>query len=169
MFHQRRHLCGDPRRQGRLHERSRREFRQSHRLRRDQRKLANCWPLAGALAPRRTFVIAVTAGAARQPRLCARGIVIERLGLQRDLALRDVQSRDGSRSPFLAAITISLATAMAAGSWRSTNSSLRSAASNAAVSAAISAGPNRGSCSASRIARIGTINASITPRRRRIA
>src|SRR5436309_15293258 len=66
-------------------------------------------------------------------------------------------------------ITISLATAIAAGSCRSTNSSLRSAASNAAVSAAISAGPNRGPCSALRIARIGTINASTAPSTRGIA
>ena len=62
----RRHLCGDPRWQGRLHERSRREFRQSHRLRRDQRKPGNSWPLAGALARRPPATRRTLRGAAIQ-------------------------------------------------------------------------------------------------------
>src|SRR5215831_18176821 len=50
----------------RLHERSRREFRQSHRLRRDQRKPGNSWPLAGALARRPPATRRTLRGAAIQ-------------------------------------------------------------------------------------------------------
>ena len=52
----RRHVGGDPRWQGRLHDRSRRQRRGSHRLRRDQRRRARSRPRAGALAGERSVM-----------------------------------------------------------------------------------------------------------------
>jgi hypothetical protein len=102
-------------------------------------------------------IISCYEGSARETRRRHRGSCGNRAteAAYFDSCNAEAHSRSGSRSPCFASSIISLATAIAAGSLRSTNPSLPNAASKAADILAMSSGPNEWSCS--RNGRIGTV------------